>query len=419
MSAMFANIAKFQSRRNAAVRGSDDEQESDDDDDQSYNNDKAYNGTDDVANFLPLEEHNHADPITAAISSSPQSGLPSSSSRHAEKASNSTSQQHPCSKIQLTIKKYANMILNRKLRSTKVMALFLLLFIVKLAIATIVLRKLAGGNNGTTVDSSLNAAAASAATTSWFQAPFTVSGLLIWTQKHPLQGMLCLILVIAGAVVVMVPVGTPLTLGCGYIYKGAYGWKVGLSIATFVAIGGSALGAVTCFVLGRYLMRNQVRSWTKSYPLFGAIDIATKENGLKIMAMLYLTPILPLGPVSYMCGTTSMKLSHFVVAKIASLPLMFLYTFIGASMSALIGTGSKGMEDELKEIESNRTLIISGICLSFVMIAGITHYIKKELNRILERQQKLKPGEEDDTNTDLEEGDASTIELKSTRRRAK
>jgi uncharacterized membrane protein YdjX (TVP38/TMEM64 family) len=216
----------------------------------------------------------------------------------------------------------------------------------------------------------------------WIQPQNTIGTMLPWVQEHPLQGMVCLILVIAAAVVVMVPVGTPLTLGCGYIYKGAYGWKLGLSIATFVAIGGSALGAVTCFLLGRYLMRDQVRSWTKSYPLFGAIDVATKENGLKIMAMLYLTPILPLGPVSYMCGTTSMKLRHFVIAKIASLPLMFLYVFIGASMGALIGSDSKGMENELKEIEQNQTLIISGIGMSFVMIAGITHYIKKELNRV-------------------------------------
>lgn len=81
-----------------------------------------------------------------------------------------------------------------------------------------------------------------------------------------------IVLAIAFAVVVMVPIGTPLTLGCGYIYKGAYGWKLGLTIATLVAMGGSALGAVICFLLGRYLMRDRVRQWIKNYPLFGAID---------------------------------------------------------------------------------------------------------------------------------------------------
>lgn len=108
--------------------------------------------------------------------------------------------------------------------------------------------------------------------------------------------------------------------------------------------------------------------------------------------MLYLTPILPLGPVSYMCGTTSMKLSSFVMAKVAATPLMLLYVFIGASTGSLIskgGGGSKGgadtsaaAQEQMKEIEENEYLIVSGILLSFVMIACITSHVKKELNQV-------------------------------------
>lgn len=116
-----------------------------------------------------------------------------------------------------------------------------------------------------------------------------------------------------------------------------------------------------------------------------------------------------------------MALSSFVMAKVASLPLMLLYVFIGASMGALVGGSDPKAVDELKSIEDNEVLIVSGIVLSFVMIAGITSYIRKELNKvgdktnfqmifmvwgmqnkvltvffrgqILERQQKAKPGE--------------------------
>jgi hypothetical protein len=96
---------------------------------------------------------------------------------------------------------------------------------------------------------------------------------LLWVQAHPSKGAVGLLLLIAVAVVFMIPIGTPLTLGCGYIYKSAYGWRLGLTIATIVSMGGSALGAVTCFLLGRYLMRDQVRTWIKKYPLFVAIDV--------------------------------------------------------------------------------------------------------------------------------------------------
>lgn len=224
------------------------------------------------------------------------------------------------------------------------------------------------------------------------------SKFLAWVQAHPASGLIWIVLFISAAVVCMIPIGTPLTLGCGYIYKGAYGWRIGVLLATGVSMLGSALGAVACFLLGRYLMRDTVRKWIRKYPLFDAIDVAAAEHGLRIMAMLYLTPILPLGPVSYMCGTTSLKLSHFVLAKIASLPLMMLYVFIGASAGTLIGTpdrtggaggGSEGLSDEqVKSIEENQTLIVSGILLSFVSIACITHYIKKELNTILDRQKR-------------------------------
>lgn len=97
------------------------------------------------------------------------------------------------------------------------------------------------------------------------------------------------------------------------------------------------------------------------------------------MAMLYLTPILPLGPVSYMCGTTSMKLSSFVLAKVAATPLMMLYVFIGASTGSLV---SKDANAQIKEIEENEYLIVSGIALSFIMIACITKHVKKELNTV-------------------------------------
>lgn len=175
---------------------------------------------------------------------------------------------------------------------------------------------------------------------------------------------------------------------------------------------------------------------------------AAAEHGLRIMAMLYLTPILPLGPVSYMCGTTSMALSNFLMAKIASLPLMLLYAFIGASAGALVGKLDKDgpAGDELKDIEQNRSLIVSGILLSFVMIACITHYIKKELNtvscgvvhalgsltilvlslspltlmhilsllQILDRQKKHKPGETKQSGDDVEANEEAAIEMGAT-----
>lgn len=87
-----------------------------------------------------------------------------------------------------------------------------------------------------------------------------------------------------------------------------------------------------------------------------------------------------------------MALSSFILAKVASLPLMLLYVYIGAAAGTLI--------TDAEAIEHNSTLIISGICLSAVMISCISHYIRKELMTILDRQKS--GGKKQDKPNDVE-----------------
>ena len=103
---------------------------------------------------------------------------------------------------------------------------------------------------------------------------------LMWVELNPVWGLGAISLVIAAAVVTLVPIGTPLTLGCGYIYRGVYGWKLGLFVATAVSMAGSCLGAVICFLLGRYLMRETVQQWVRKYPLFDAINVGTSASSI-------------------------------------------------------------------------------------------------------------------------------------------
>lgn len=231
--------------------------------------------------------------------------------------------------------------------------------------------------------------------------PSTFSNFLAWVQTHPKKGLAAYVVVYAFTVVCLLP-GTPLTIGSGYIYKAAYGWGVGITIGSIFSTLGSLLGSVSCFLLGRYLMRDRVQMWVRNYPMFDALDAAVAEKGFKIMALLYLTPVLPLGPVSYMIGTTSMSLSHFAAAKIACLPLMTFYVFLGASTgtiihgkgqkagssadSAAVPDGNGGIPEMVIGGEST-SMIIFGVCLSAISVALISHVVKKELLKILDKQK--------------------------------
>mmetsp|Transcript_6964 Transcript_6964/g.18893 ORF Transcript_6964/g.18893 Transcript_6964/m.18893 type:complete len:267 (-) Transcript_6964:1119-1919(-) len=109
---------------------------------------------------------------------------------------------------------------------------------------------------------------------------------LRWVQLHPAKGMFAILVVIAVAVVSMVPIGTPLTLGCGFIYRGVYGWRLGLFVSTAIAMLGSTMGAIVCFLLGRYLMREQVRKWVRNYPIFDAIDTGENPWVLQVVSIM-------------------------------------------------------------------------------------------------------------------------------------
>jgi len=232
-----------------------------------------------------------------------------------------------------------------------------------------------------------------------------IHAFLLWVKEHPGTGAAAFIFVYGLCVIFLLP-GTPLTLGGGYIYKLAYGWVGGVFMATFTSMAGSLFGSCSCFILGRYIMRNQVRKWGRKYPLFDAIDIAVSDNGFKIMCLLYLTPILPLGPVSYMIGTTSMPLVKFAMAKIGALPLMLLYVLIGASTdtffshddvntkdgkdasSGVEGGGDSSSKKMGVDEETHRKMVLFGLILSIISMSLVSHFVKKELYKIFDKQKK-------------------------------
>lgn len=252
-----------------------------------------------------------------------------------------------------------------------------------------------------------------------------IKGFLLWVNENPRTGAAAFIFVYGMFVVFLLP-GTPLTLGGGFVYKVAYGWTGGVAVATFTSMAGSLFGSCSCFILGRYVMRDRVRRWGRKYPLFDSLDVAVSDNGFKIMCLLYLTPILPLGPVSYLCGTTSMPLIRFASAKIAALPLVLLYVLIGASTDTFLGDGEyveavqgagRDSPKTIKTIgvdeDTHRKMVLLGLCLSIMSMTLVSHFVKKELFKIFDKQKKEKAqAEENDQNqVDSFNSDGEQVEM--------
>lgn len=212
-------------------------------------------------------------------------------------------------------------------------------------------------------------------TTQYIRNGFTT--FLEWVEKNPIAGVFAFMGVYLVATVFFAP-GSVLTLGSGFVFANAFGLGLGVLLASIAVFVGASLGAMAAFLLGRYLLRDWVQNLTKKYPVFVAIDAALENNGLKIMALLRLSPIIPFNALNYIAGITSISFLHYAWAMLAILPGTVLYVFIGASAGSLADTGSSG---------GNRTVtivtIVVGLLFGILAIAATSYYAKKELNAVV------------------------------------
>jgi uncharacterized membrane protein YdjX (TVP38/TMEM64 family) len=200
-----------------------------------------------------------------------------------------------------------------------------------------------------------------------------------WVQSHPFRGALAVTLSYIVATVLFIP-GSILTLGAGFAIGSAFDNPViGVLIATAAVFVGASLGSICSFLLGRYLFHDCVYRLTESYPLFQAIDRALVGNGLKIMILLRLSPLIPYNALDYMSGATSIPLKDYAGALIALLPGAFMLSFVGASASSLSDSTTTAGNKTVEIIT-----IVSGLIFGGSGVYAVSHYSKLELDRILQ-----------------------------------
>jgi len=207
-----------------------------------------------------------------------------------------------------------------------------------------------------------------------------ISNFLVWVESNPAKGVFAFMAVYIVATVLFVP-GSILTLGSGFVFANAFGLGIGVLLATVAVFVGASIGALMAFLLGRYLLRNWVKTLTHKYKIFQAIDKALEEKGLRIMILLRLSPIIPFNALNYICGVTSVSFKDYALACFGMLPGTVLYVFLGTSAGALANVGSSGSSKAV-----TITTVVVGLVFGIGAIALTTRYAKKELNKILEQQ---------------------------------
>lgn len=179
------------------------------------------------------------------------------------------------------------------------------------------------------------------------------------------------------SIVLFIP-GSILTIGTGFAFGAAFGTSKGVLLASTAVFFGAFLGSMATFLLGRYLFRDCVVRMAASYPIFQAVDRALHSNGLKIMILLRLSPLIPYNALDYMSGITSISAWSYALALVAILPGVIMFTFIGASASSLVDGTKDAEESKVVRVFS----LVFGITFAILGVSVATYYSKRELDQV-------------------------------------
>jgi uncharacterized membrane protein YdjX (TVP38/TMEM64 family) len=123
-----------------------------------------------------------------------------------------------------------------------------------------------------------------------------------------------------------------LTLAAGAIFGVLWG--------TVYTLVGAVVGATAAFLIARYAARGLVVRRLADNPRFAAIDRAVGAEGLKIVTLLRLSPVVPFSLLNYALGLTHVSLADYLIGMIGIVPGTLLYVYygkVGGDLAALAG----------------------------------------------------------------------------------
>ena len=72
---------------------------------------------------------------------------------------------------------------------------------------------------------------------------------------------------------------------------------------------------------------------SEKYTLIRAIDKAIHQEGLKLIFLLRLCPLIPFNALNYLMGITDIKTVHYAIGMCGMIPGTLAYVFIGTTIS--------------------------------------------------------------------------------------
>jgi uncharacterized membrane protein YdjX (TVP38/TMEM64 family) len=117
-----------------------------------------------------------------------------------------------------------------------------------------------------------------------------------------------------------------------------YGVVLGFGLAATSTLA----GALLTLAISRSLARNWIEHFMRRRPRLQNLDRMLAADGIRMVCLLRLSPVMPFAATSYALGLSSVSVRDYVLGTCASLPALFGYVVLGYLAAAGLTTGDAG-----------------------------------------------------------------------------
>jgi uncharacterized membrane protein YdjX (TVP38/TMEM64 family) len=103
----------------------------------------------------------------------------------------------------------------------------------------------------------------------------------------------------------------------------------GVVLGTVYVMLGAALGSTLAFFAARYLVRGYVQRYVDHHPKLAAIDRAVEQEGLRLVFLLRLSPIVPFILLNYVLGISRVRYRDYLGGLAGMIPVALMYAYAG------------------------------------------------------------------------------------------
>ena len=191
--------------------------------------------------------------------------------------------------------------------------------------------------------------------------------LVEWVNAQGIWAPVIFIAAYAAATLAFVP-GSLLTLAAGAVF--------GIVRGTAFVFIGAVIGSALAFLVSRHVARPMIERRIVGDQRFERIDRAIAREGMKIVLLLRLSPVLPYNLLNYALGLTRVTFRDYLIASFGMIPgtLLFVYSGKVAGDVAALAGGA-----QVERGTSYYALLIVGLIATAAVTIWITRIARRAI----------------------------------------